>query len=86
MESRLTRLEEFVRDYKADVDWRLRKLEKESADKFLEQIVHILRKDETSVPEFLDKIKLRELSESVHEATRKAAMELREEIDRRLRA
>jgi archaellum biogenesis protein FlaJ (TadC family) len=85
MESRLTTLEGFVRDYAEDINWRLRRLEKESADKFLERIANILTFRE-SVPEIHDRFKLAELSESVHEATRKAAMELREEIDRRLRA
>jgi hypothetical protein len=86
MESRLARLEEFVRDYTADVGLRLQRLEKESADKFLERIAHMLWTDETIVPEIRDRMKLAELSTSVHEATRNSAVELRDEIHRRLRA
>ena len=87
MESRLTGLKEFVGYYKDDADERLRKLEKKSADKFLERIAHILGKDGMSVPEGYDRFKLSEVSERADDwETRKAAMELREEIDRRLRA
>ena len=76
-----------MRDYKVDVDWRLRKLEKESADKFLERIAHILGKDGMSVPEGYDRFKLAEVSERADDwETRKAAMELIGKIEKRLRA
>ena len=80
----MTRLEDFV----GEIDERLRKLEKESADKFvLERIAHILGKDGMSVPEGYDRFKLAEVSERADDwETRKAAMELIGKIEKRLRA
>ena len=80
----MERLEDAVETLISYFDLRLRKLEVIAARTFLERIINLLKSDATIVPEFRDKIGLVELSESIHEDTRNTALELREEIARRL--
>jgi hypothetical protein len=84
MEKRVERLEDAVETLISYFDLRLRKLEVIAAQTFLERIINLLKSDATIVPEFRDKIRLVELSESIHEDTRNTALELRAEIERRL--
>ena len=84
MEERVLRLEAAVETLISDFDLQLRKLEVLAAEPFLERIKNLLESDPMIVPEFLDKMRLAELSMCAHAGLRDTANMLRAEMVRRL--